>query len=88
MVHSNHTHTSHGSNHGICCIPALLQQVGPNATANVALRGDGAQVTWLERRRSSILRTRNGSLQRQEPCESLDQAGRHDSRGDVEREER
>lgn len=90
VIHPDDADTCYRSNHGICGIPSLLQQLGPNVTANVALGCDSTQMTWLQCRRCSILRasdwiTKDG-LQRQDSREGLVQAGRHGGREGVEGE--
>jgi hypothetical protein len=81
MIHSNDPDTSDCSDERICSISTLLQQIGSDATADVAFRRDSTKVPRLQCGRSSILRLRNwaaeDSLQRQKSSETLIQTGRH-----------
>ena len=59
MVHSNYSDTSDSTDECVRRITALFEQIGPNATANLALGRDSAEMPWFQRWRCSILRIGN-----------------------------
>lgn len=82
MVHANYSNASNSADKCIRRVSTLFEQVGPNATADLALGRDRTEMSRFQCWWCSILWTRDwaskDSLKRAEPGEKLIRTGRHD----------